>query len=133
MTVICEYMGSDQLLELYALDLVYYFSFQHQYFQTLIGSYKVTALISDRLLIGASVILVSYPCILSVLSVCFLVGPTHSLVCCGIITSSCCGSLDFCLRIAVCVAGSHISVINPPFLRFCMYTYVLVIVYFVFS
>ena len=129
----CEYVGYDILLELDILELIHYFSWRHKYFQTIIGSYKVTALISDRLLIGASVILVSYPCILSVLSVCSLVGPTHSLVCCGIITSSCCGSLDFCLCIAVCVAGSHISVINPPFLRFCMYTYVLVIVYFVFS
>ena len=81
-------MGDDQLLEINVLELLPYFSWKPEYFQTLIGSCKVDTMIPDGLLILASVPMFSSPRIEYIVYVCSLVGPINSLVWCEIITSS---------------------------------------------
>ena len=114
-------MSGDRFLEINVLDRVTSFSWMHQYFQTLIKSCKVTALVSYWLLIFASVLLVLFPHTASVVSVCSLVGPTPSLVWCDIITSSWCRHLNCGFFITVCVGGNHVSAISYPLLKIHIY------------
>ena len=116
-------MGDYIFLELDATDLVPYFSWRRQYFKTIIGSCKVTSLKSDWLLIVASIILVLSPSIVSVVSVCFLVGPTPYLFWCEIITSSCsgiwilvCASLFFWWKSCLC---NDLTVVENIYIRMC--------------
>ena len=115
---ICNHIGNYWLLEIDVLDLVPYFSWWQKYFKIIIISCKGAALILDRLLIGASILLVLSPCIALVISVCSLFVTTCSLVWRDIINPSWCGSLNFRLCISVCIGGSHVYIMASPLLIF---------------
>ena len=106
---IYEYMRGDWLIEIDELELFPSLSWWQKYFQNLIGSCKVTALVLDQLFIFASVLMVSPPHMTSVVSI-YFVGITPSLVWIYMIISTCCGSLNLFLCIPICVDGIHISV-----------------------
>ena len=84
--------------------------------QNFIGSCKVTASVLNRLLIFASILLVSTLYMTSVVSI-YLVGLTPSLVNLYMIIYTWCGRLNICLCIPICVNGIHIYVMTSLLLE----------------
>ena len=108
-------MSDYGLIELDELDLVPYISWWQQYFQALIGSCKFTDLVSNQLLIVTAVLLISPPCMTSVISF-YLVDLTPSLVYLHMIIFTFCGRLFFWC-IPIFFNGIHISTLISLLLK----------------